>query len=389
MVALFQCQSFLRHGTQQAANAGMGILYIVYRILRGLLHSQIQVKFKMRICLSGVEEETGCVQRNFVQQSDQCDRLAAAFGKLDHFAVTHQHDHLHQYHIQTGCICTQCGQGCFQTRHIAVVVCTQNVNCLVKLPHHQLIIVVSNVRYHISGDPVGTYQHEVLVRTEIRCLEPDGTLLLIGIATLGQFVYHPLYLSILMQGAFAEPVVIDNAVLLQIPFQTGDVLRQCKCHQCVPSGLGIGVDILVTVFSDKVFRMLCNVCPVIGIFRHFHRGVKVLEIPHFQRSGKLFDLVAGIIDIEFPLYVPACPRQNLCKAVAQCTAAGIAHMHWACGIGRNKLHHHLRACALIAASITVAFAHDVLQNFAEPPMAQSEINKTRTRYLTALKIAVS
>ena len=378
MVALFQCQSFLCHGTQQAANAGMGILYIVYRILRGLLHSQIQVKFKMRICLSGVEEETGCVQRNFVQQSDQCDRLAAAFGKLDHFAVTHQHDHLHQYHVQTGCICTQCCQGCFQTRHIAVVVCTQNVNCLIELPHHQLIIVVSNVRYHISGDPVGTYQHEVLVRTEIRCLKPDGTLLLIGVATLGQFVYHPLYLSILVQSAFAEPVVIDNAVLLQIPFQTGDVLRQCKCHQCVPSGLGIGIDILVTVFSDKVFRMLCNVCPVIGIFRHFHRGVKVLEIPHFQRSGKLFDLVAGIIDIEFPLYVPACPRQNLCKAVAQCTAAGIAHVHRSGGVRGNEFHQCPLSGTGLRLTVIFLFREDSFRDIGKPLLLEEEVHKART-----------
>ena len=88
MVALFQRQTLFCHCTQQAANSGVCVLYIINRILRGLFHSQIQVKFEVGICLSGVEKEPCRIQRNFIQQCHQCDRLAAALGQLDNFAVT-------------------------------------------------------------------------------------------------------------------------------------------------------------------------------------------------------------------------------------------------------------------------------------------------------------
>ena len=258
-LTLFQRHTLLCHGAQQAANSGVCVLHIVDRVLGGLLHSEIQIEFEVGVCLSGVEEEACCIQRNLVQQCDQCDCLAAALGEFYHFSVTHQHYHLHQNHIQTACICAQCRQRRFQAGHIAVVVGTQNVDCLVELPHHQLIIVVCDIRHDIGRDSVGTNQHEILVCAEVGRLEPNCALLLIGVATLGQLFYHPLYLTVLVQGALTEPVIIDNAVFFQITLQTGDVLRQCKRHQRIPSGLRIAVYVFVAVFCDKVLRMLCEV----------------------------------------------------------------------------------------------------------------------------------
>ena len=125
--------AFFFHVPQQAANSCMGILNIVNRILRGLFHSQIQIKFKVRICFSGVKEESCCINRNFIQQGYQCDCLSAPLGQLYDFAVPHQHYHLHQNNIQPVCICPHCSQGCFQAWYIAVVVSTQNINRTVKV----------------------------------------------------------------------------------------------------------------------------------------------------------------------------------------------------------------------------------------------------------------
>ena len=353
----------------------MCVLHIVDRVLGGLLHSEIQIEFEVGVCLSGVEEEACCIQRNLVQQCDQCDCLAAALGEFYHFSVTHQHYHLHQNHIQTACICAQCRQRRFQAGHIAVVVGTQNVDCLVEFPHHQLIIVVCDIRHDIGRDSVGTNQHEILVCAEVGRLEPNCALLLIGVATLGQLFYHPLYLTVLVQGALTEPVIIDNAVFFQITLQTGDVLRQCKRHQRIPSGLRIAVYVLVAVFCDKVLRMLCDVGAMVGILRHLHRRVKVLEIAHFQRSGELLDLVAGIIDVELTLYLPASPAENLRQAVAQRTASGIAHVHRAGGVCGNKFHQRTLTGAGLCFAVGVLFCQDGFHNLGKPFRLQEKVQK--------------
>ena len=107
-----------------------------------------------------------------------------------------------------------------------MVVSTQNINRTIKVSGHQLVIVVSDIRHNVSRDTVCTNQYKILICTEFRCLEPNCPILFIGIAPLGQLFYYMLYAAIFVQGAFPEPVVIDNAVLLQIPFQSGNVLRQ-------------------------------------------------------------------------------------------------------------------------------------------------------------------
>ena len=107
-----------------------------------------------------------------------------------------------------------------------MVVSTQNINRTVKVSGHQLVIVVSDIRHNVSRDSVRTNQYKILICTEFCCLEPNCSILFVSIAPLGQLFYYMFYTAVLVQGAFPKPVVIDNAVLLQIPFQSGNVLRQ-------------------------------------------------------------------------------------------------------------------------------------------------------------------
>ena len=260
----------------------MGILNIVNRILRGLFHSQIQIKFKVRICFSGIKEKSCCINRNFIQQGYQCDCLSAPLGQLYDFAVPHQHYHLHQNNIQPVCICPHCSQGCFQAWYIAVVVSTQNINRTVKVSGHQLVIVVSDIRHNVSRDTVCTNQYKILICTEFRCLEPNCPILFISIAPLGQLFYYMLYAAIFVQGAFPKPVVIDNAILLQIPFQSGNVFRQSIANQCISPLLTVAIYIFVAIQIPKCFCMFDDVHALISIFRHRNRRVKQLQIPHFQ-----------------------------------------------------------------------------------------------------------
>ena len=157
-----------------------------------------------------------------------------------------------------------------------MVIGTQQINCLVKLSCHQFIIMISNVRYNISRNAIGTYQNEILVRAEFRCLEPNGSILFIGIDTCSQFLYNTLYTAVLMQTAFPEPVIIDNAVLLQISFQTSNVLRQRKCNQRIPTLFGIAMHITIAIFCCKCLCMCNNICPLIGIFRHLNAFLELL-----------------------------------------------------------------------------------------------------------------
>ena len=76
-----------------------------------------------------------------------------------------------------------------------------------------------------------------------------------------------------------------------------------------------------------------------------------LLIARVDGGGKLFDLVARIVDVELAPDLVARAVQDARQRVAQNAAAGVAHVHGAGGIGGDKLHHQPFAVALVHAAV--------------------------------------
>ena len=123
---------------------------------------------------------------------------------------------------------------------MAVVVGAPDVDNLVKATHLKLVAVVGNVGSEIGIETVGAAEHIVLqlqllnllfgfaglaeiFRHNLGGLQPEGTLLFIGIAQLGEFVHSVAHKARLMQGRLEEPGVILDAVAPQVRLHLGNV----------------------------------------------------------------------------------------------------------------------------------------------------------------------
>ena len=366
----------------------MGVLHIVHRVLIRGAGCQLQVKIEVGVWLPQVKEEAGRVNGHFLQQGIQSNGLAGTLRQLNGLAVPHQAHHLHNHTIQTVRVQPQGGERRLHPRHIAMVIRTQHIHGLIIAAGHQLIIMISNIRHNISGNAVGTHQHNVLVVAECTGLEPQGAVLLIGNALFFQCVNHPLHRAVPMEGRLLEPAVILNAVCAQVPLQPGNVLRQSVIHQRLAPLLCGRIHIPVAVFLDEILGVLHNIHALVGVLRQLHRRVIMLQIAHFQGSGELLNLIAGVVHIKLPLHIISGPIQHRCQAVADRAAPGVADMHRPGGIGRDELHQHTLALAVIRAAVILALRHQILQHSGIKPVAQEEIDKAGTGDLCPVKHSV-
>ena len=79
--------------------------------------------------------------------------------------------------------------------------------------------------------------------------------------------------------------------------------------------------------------------------------------------------------------------QDGSQCVTQHAAAGVAHMHGACGVCGNKLHHKLLTLADIAVTVSVALSVYKAHNIAVPFIAHAEVHKARAGDLAGCKPA--
>ena len=119
---------------------------------------------------------------------------------------------------------------------------------------------------------------------------------------------------------------------------------------------------------------------MVAVFRQFDCVLAkiVLQVAHLQRKGKFFDLVARVVNIEFAADLIARIVEHSGEAVAQCAAAGVAHVHRPGRIGRDKFHHHAFALAEIGAAVSLAAIADILQDRGIIAVVQKEVEKART-----------
>ena len=185
-----------------------------------------------------------------------------------------------------------------------------------------------------------------------------------------------------------EPDIVFDAVFAEIALQAGNVFGQSKIGDCLFQRFEIAVNISVAVLGRKVFGVLDNVGALVafGRQRAGFLPFELLQVADGQAFAKLFDLVAGIVDVKLTGHVVAGPVQAGCQAVAQRAAAGVAHMHRAGRVGRNKLHIVFLSGAGVGAAV-FRFGAGRAQRVGKPGIAQKQVDKTGAGNFNPLKQA--
>ena len=261
----------------------------------------------------------------------------------------------------------------------------QHVDGLVVAPGDQLVVMVGDIRHHIGEKAVGTPQHEILVRAEIGGLEPDGAFAFVGIAPRGQQLHHLGGLPVFVEGGFPKPAVVMDAVGGQIPLEAGHVQRQGVIHQGLAALLLRRIHIAVAVDGREGLGVLHNILAVIAVLRHLDPVPVKLEIPQLQGHAEFIDLVAGVVDIEFPADLVAGALQHSGQAVTDGPAPGVADVHGAGGVGGDELYQHLFPLAVVGTAVIRPLGQHVGHRRRVKGRGQEEVEEAGARHLRPLE----
>ena len=363
---------------QNALNAGVGVLHIINRVFVVLANGQTQVKFQMGVGGPRIEEIPSGVARNFIQQVGQGDRLACPLAHADGLAVPHQPHQLHQHDFQpVGSVQPQDIQSGFQPSHMAVMVRAPNIDDSVKAPLFKFVPMVGDIRGKIGIKAVGPAKHVVFVAAVLAGAQPERPFFFIGSAFLGQQVYRFLHIAGFMEGGFKEPHIVRNPVFFQVRPHFGQVFLQAEFHQLRPAFRFRRLAVSVAVQVVKFPSQLPDIVAVIAVFREGEGVLPVqqLKIPGLQRLGEFIDLVACVVDVKFPRHLGAGALQYLGQAIAQHAASRVAHVHGACGVGGDKLHHNFLRLVLPRAAILPPLFGNILQNAGKISRRQPQVEK--------------
>ena len=293
-----------------------------------------------------------------------------------------------------------------QSCDVAVVIGAPDVYDLVKAALLELVAVVGDIGGKIGVEPVCAAQNIVLklelfdvlgllaggkelVRKDLRGVQPQCAVLFIGKAGVCELLHGIGNIAAGMQARFEEPLVVFDAVARKIALHLRQVYRQSELgHHLVAFG-GVELEPVVAVLFAEELCELFDIVAVIAVLGELYRvlALEELDAARLDAACKLFDLVAGVVDIELAPYVVACAREDGCKRIAQNAAARIAHVHGAGGVCGHELDHELFALADVAVAEAVALLGDVFENVGIPLAAHTEIHESGACDIDAFKPA--
>ena len=192
-----------------------------------------------------------------------------------------------------------------------------------------------------------------------------------------------------MQARLEKPLIVFDAVALEVGLHLGQVVLKAELrHHLVALGLGLIKPALAVLFAEQSCKLF-DIVAVVAVLGELNCVLALYKLKAASLDGgcKLLDLIAGIVYIELTPNIVARSLQNGSQRIAQHAAAGVAHMHWACGVCGNELDHELLTLADIAAAVALALivykAHDI----AVPLVAHAEVHKARACDLARCKPA--
>ena len=165
---------------------------------------------------------------------------------------------------------------------MAMMVCTPYVDYAVKVTVSKFVLVVSNISGKVGWVAVCTDQNFVLFSAKFCCLVPNCTIFFIGQSTFGQIIHNCFYCAGLMQSAFREPYIVNDAVFFQIGSELFNVLWQSKIAKCLTAFLAVSVHILVAVYLIECVCMVDYILTLISVLRKLSFRLVYLKISNFE-----------------------------------------------------------------------------------------------------------
>ena len=164
-----------------------------------------------------------------------------------------------------------------------------------------------------------------------------------------------------MERPFAEPIVIRNVEVFQIPlkglqlFDIGPVFKQVKPF------FFRHVEVFIAVLINNGLSRFNDVVAVITIFRNFSRTAQEFQVPSIDRRRQIIHLVAGIIDIVFRLdVIPGCP-QEIDQGTAIGGTAAMADMERSRRIGADIFDLDRIVLTQRSMAVSIAGGQDLFQ----------------------------
>ena len=193
-----------------------------------------------------------------------------------------------------------------------------------------------------------------------------------------------------MEGGFQEPLVVDDAVALQIRLHLADIVGDAELLHLLPALLRVSVQPGIPVLLPEKPGQLPDVLPVVAVLRELHRVLALdeLDVPGLQAPGEQGHLVARVVHVKLPPDLPARPLQDGGHGVPQDAAPGVAHGHGARGVGGDEFHHDPAAFALVHLAVGRTLAADILQHAGIPGAPQAEVQEAGSGDLHGVEPAV-
>ena len=355
----------------------MGVLHIVHRVVAVLPHGEVEVKLHLRVALARAEEKARRVDRDLVEQVGQGDGLARALAHAHDLAALHEAHELHENKAQLRRVEPQRAHGRGETHGVAVVVGAPNVDDGVEAAGEEFVAMIGDVTHIVGVKAVGAAQHIVFFHAEFGGGKPERPVFFIEGAV---FLHERQRLVHIggIEGGFAKPHVVDNAVAGQIVLHLFDVALQRKVDELLAALRLVHMQKFVAVLRGKLPGMGCDIVAVIAVLGEGVglRVAKELEVAALERAAEQVDLVAGVVEVKLALDIGPCPLENGGQRVAQNAAARVAQVHGPRGVGRDKLHLHFPAGVALCLAVVVAGLVDGAQRFGIPCARQRDVDKT-------------
>ena len=323
------------------------------------------------------------------------DGLAGTLGHPDHLAVPQQLHQLHEHDIQPlRAIEAQRVQCALQAGHMAVMVGAPDVDDLVEAADGELVAVIGDVRGEVGVEAVGPAEHVILqiqlfnvrflfallaevIPQNIGRLQPQSAVLFVGPALFRQQVHSLGYIAALVEGRLVKPGIVMDLIALQIRLHAGQVHRKAELRQRVLPLLLGGIQQAVAVLVIIGLGQFLDVLALIAILREGDGilAIDKLEVANLDGTGKLVDLVSGVIDVELSGHIRAAGGEDGGQSITQHAAPGVAHVHGSGGVGGDELHHDLLILETVIGAVDVLLRFHGVHDAGIPLVSQTEVQK--------------
>ena len=321
---------------EQAVDAGVGILDVVYRVIAGLFLRQVDIEIHLGIQSSSAEEIPCRIGADFFHQFPKAHGLTGTFGHLDRLSITKQGDHLEQHDFKVIRVVAQEFHGGLQTDDIAVVVSAPDINQFV-VPTVDFISYIGNIGAEIGRNAIGTNDHPVFVVPVLGGPEPEGAVFFVHVI----FVFQNFQCCIdlfRIEGPFREPVVKVHVEFVKVFLQVFQLFMEAQFFENSQSFFFVHVQVFLAVFFQNVFGGVDDILSMVAIFRYIAVNAVELQVAGIDGFGQVVNLAAGIVDVVFRQHVIASGAEQVHHSGTIGSPTGMADVKQTGRIGGNVFH---------------------------------------------------